>query len=241
MRCIATAVLITAMFFSCSKAEDRSDVAGTPGQKKICALTFDDGPSADAELTALVLDNLKKHDVRATFFLIGKNLNADTKPVVQRMVAEKHQIGNHGWSSDKMTFMSAEQVKDAVNRTNAVIKQYSGVTPKFFRAPHLAANRIMYSAIDLPFVSGVLGYDWRGGGCDTEEKIVEKIMGTVQDGAIILLHDVQPKPHPTPGAVDALIIELKKQGYELVTLSELFKRKGIKPDASSEFMYVYVE
>jgi peptidoglycan/xylan/chitin deacetylase (PgdA/CDA1 family) len=63
----------------------------------------------------------------------------------------------------------------------------------------------------------------------------------MRDGAIVLLHDVQPYPHPTPEALDILIPELLAQGYELVTLSELFARKGVTPDPREEIMWTYVE
>ncbi len=86
----------------------------------------------------------------------------------------------------------------------------------------------MFDAIDMPFVGGVLGYDWAG--CDrTPEKIAENVLKGVRDGAIILLHDVQPEPHPIVEALEIIIPELKKMGYEFVTLSELFRRKGVDP------------
>jgi len=76
----------------------------------------------------------------------------------------------------------------------------------------------------------VIAYDWQGGSGDTPEKVANSVINGVADGAIILLHDVQPLPHPTPEALDSIISTLRNMGYEFVTLSDLFDRKGVDPD-----------
>ena len=222
-------------------ASEKNPDNGNPHPDKLCVLTFDDGPSADPELTLLVLDKLKSYGIKATFFLVGQNINDSTKGVIDRMVADGHEIGNHSWSYDDMAKMGADEIKKSVGDTTRVIQKYAGVTPVFFRPPNLSTSAIMYNNIDLPFASGVVAGDWPGGGGDTIEHIMEKLEDGLKDGVIILLHDVQPKPHPTPEALDTLIPKLKKDGYEFVTLSELFKRKGIVPDSKIEDMYVYIE
>ena len=235
-------LLITTIFASCSKKEiDPLTGDPYPAADKICALTFDDGPSDDPELTARVLDTLEKNNVKATFFLVGQNFNDSTREIVQRTAESGQEIGNHSWTYEGIQNMSAQQVKTYVKKTSAIIAEYTGVKPNFFRAPNLSASNTMYEVIDMPFASGVLGFDWPGGGGDTPEKIIDHVMGAMRDGAIILLHDVQPKPHPTPDAIETLIPKLKREGYEFVTLSELFERKSIKPDSSSGVMYVYAE
>ncbi|MEJ5284887.1 MAG: hypothetical protein WHS77_07525 [Brevinematales bacterium] len=82
----------------------------------------------------------------------------------------------------------------------------------------------------MPFVSGIVGYDWAGVSDRTASKIAQNVISQMQDGVIILLHDVQPLPHPTPEALDIIIPELKRRGYEFVTLSKLFERKGVNPN-----------
>jgi peptidoglycan/xylan/chitin deacetylase (PgdA/CDA1 family) len=205
---------------------------------KLCALTFDDGPNP--EKTPLVLDKLEKYGVVASFFMVGQNFNEDTRPVIDRIVKMKCEINNHSWSYDGMNRMTAEQVRESIQKTNAIIKEYSGQTPKFFRAPNLAASDVMYETVGLPFCSGVLGMDWAGCGTSAEDRANNVLKG-MRDGAIILLHDTQPFPHPTPEALDILIPELKKQGYEFVTVSELFRRKGVTPDPKEQRMWTYVE
>ena len=201
-------------------------VEGYPVPDKLCALTFDDGP--DPKLTTKVLDALERHNVVATFFLVGKLVNERTRSVLERMVKMGCEVGNHSWDYNSLDKMEPERIREYVERTNKVIEEYTGQVPVFFRPPNLAVSRTMFDAIDMPFVGGVLGYDWAG--CDrTPEKIAENVLKGVRDGAIILLHDVQPEPHPIVEALEIIIPELKKMGYEFVTLSELFRRKGIDP------------
>jgi peptidoglycan/xylan/chitin deacetylase (PgdA/CDA1 family) len=209
-----------------------------PKPDKLCALTFDDGP--DLVKTALVLDKLENHDVVATFFVIGQKINNTTKPVLERMDSMGCEIGNHSWGYASMDTMSSEDITESVENTTDAIEQYVGFTSNFFRPPNLAVSNTMYEAIDLPFAEGVLGFDWAGGDGNTAEKIANYVLSGMRDGAIILLHDVQPDPHPTPEALDTLIPTLKNLGYEFVTLSDLFTRKGINPDVEYK-MWKYVE
>ena len=227
------------MIMSCS--EGHVSLTEQNEAKKLCALTFDDGPSPDPDLTTLVLDKLEKHGVRATFFLVGENITDSTAHVVDRMVANGHEIGNHSWSYEDMAGMSEGEIKKSINDTTDAIIEYTGVNPLFFRPPNLSTSTSMFDAIDMPFAGGVVAGDWPGGGGDSVEHIMEKLMPEIRDGAIILLHDVQPEPHPTPEALDTLIPRLKKEGYEFVTLSELFRRKGLKPTGKEEKMWVHAE
>ena len=209
-----------------------------PEPDKLCALTFDDGP--DVAKTALVLDKLESHDIVATFFVVGQRINASTEPVLERVVSMGCEIGNHSYGYSSMDQMDSAQIGESVENTTASIEQYAGVMPKFFRPPNLAVSNTMYEVIYLPFAEGVLGFDWAGGSGDTPEKVANYVLSGMRDGAIILLHDVQPDPHPTPEALDTLIPALKNLGYEFVTLSDLFDRKGVDPDVEYK-MWKYVE
>jgi peptidoglycan/xylan/chitin deacetylase (PgdA/CDA1 family) len=208
-----------------------------PSVPKLTALTFDDGP--DAVKTPKVLDKLQKYNVVATFFLVGQNINEGTKAVLQRQVAMGCELNNHSWSYSDMAGMTAEQVKESFDKTSAAMLKYAGVTPKFFRAPNLSASAVMYATINLPFAEGVLGYDWDQS--TTAASRAKAVLGGMSDGAIILLHDVQPDPHPTPEALDIIIPELQKRGYTFVTLSDLFKRKGVDPASKKNGMWKIVK
>ncbi len=214
------------------------DAVAYPAPDKVCALTFDDGP--DIVKTALVLDKLELHGVVASFFVVGQKINASTADVMKRAVALGCEIHNHSWSYGSLNNQSADQVKKSVDDTTAAIKEYAGVAPAFFRPPNLAVSATMYEAIDFPFASGILGFDWTGGGGNTPQKVADNVLGGIRDGAIILLHDVQSDPHPTPSALDILIPELKKRGYRFVSLTELFKSKNIDPLSRPASMWTTV-
>ncbi|HNX58250.1 MAG TPA: polysaccharide deacetylase family protein [Spirochaetota bacterium] len=215
-----------------------SGLSARPAPEKICALTFDDGP--DARMTPLILDKLAKHSVIATFFVIGQLINDDTEPVIVRAVRTGCEIQNHSWGWDSMSAMPADEIKESVDRTTEAITKYAGKAPSFFRPPNLAVSDTMYETIDLAFAGGVVAHDWKGCNTSAEDRAKE-VLGGVRDGAIILLHDVQPQPHPTPEALDIIIPELKKRGYRFVTISELFKSKGIKPEPHDKKLWTFAE
>lgn len=202
-----------------------------PADAKLVALTFDDGP--DVDLTPRVLDRLQKYQVPATFFLVGLRIDEDTKPVLDRAKALGCEFGNHSWSYSGMDKMDAQAIRESVDKTSAAIQEFTGTTPRFFRAPNLATSPTLHKTVGLPFMSGVVGMDW--GGCNTNaEQRAANVLKGVRDGSIILLHDVQSEPHPTPEALDILIPELQAKGYFFVTLSELFAAKGVTPDPYEE-------
>lgn len=225
-------ILITLSVFSVNSAVQNTT--------KLCALTFDDGP--DTRLTPRILDRLEKYGVPATFFVVGFRINDSTKSVIDRALSLGCEYGNHSWDYNPLDKADPKEIADKIARTNEVIEKYTGKKPLFFRPPNLAVSKTMFDVIDMPFISGVIGFDWAG--CDrTPENIANNVLKGVRDGAIILLHDVQPEPHPTPEALDIIIPELKKQGYEFVTLSELFKRKSVDPKDPKykNKLWVYVE
>ncbi len=211
-------------------------LAGPATTEKLIALTFDDGP--DKTLTPLVLDKLEKYNVPATFMMVGSKIGENTKDVIERVIDLGCEIGNHSWSYADMANMTSEEVKKSVADTTYAIEQYSGTTPLFFRPPNLSTSDTMFDAIDMPFVSGITANDWDQS--TSAEQRANAILNNVRDGSIILLHDVQPLPHPTPEALDLIIPALLKQGYKFVTLNELFERKGVALNPDDKTMYVTV-
>lgn len=205
---------------------------------KLCALTFDDGP--DAIMTTKVLEKIEKYNIVATFFLIGQLVNDKTKPVIDREIKDGSEFGNHSWEWRSMDNLTPDEIKQSINKTSEAIEKYTHETPLYFRPPNLAVSKTMYDTIDLIFIDGITACDWFGCGT-TAQDIVNNVIKEMDDGVIILLHDVQPEPHPTPEALDILIPLLKQQGYEFVTLSELFKRKHIDPYSKKYEMWRYVK
>ncbi len=224
-------------------AEAKETAAPAPKEpaaptEKYCALTFDDGP--DAVKTPLVLEKLEKYGVPATFFYIGQSVGESTKPVIDRALKDGCEIGNHSWGWQSLNMMSQERIRDSVAKTSEIIEKYTGQPPKFFRPPNLAMGPNMVKAIDMPFVSGILGYDWAGCNTTAQDR-ANNVLKEMSDGAIILLHDVQPDPHPTPEALDILIPELQRQGYVFLTLSQLFEKRGVTPLPHDGKLWVFVK
>jgi peptidoglycan/xylan/chitin deacetylase (PgdA/CDA1 family) len=210
-----------------------------PTPDKLVALTFDDGP--DATLTAAVLDKLEQHQVPASFFLIGQNITEAARPVLERAATLGGEFENHSFGFASLTGLTPEEIETSVNDTNAAIEAFTNTSPVFFRPPNLAIDQQMYDLIDLPFAGGIVGGDFPAefGGNPTAEAVTSTVLGQVQDGSIILLHDVQPAldPQPTPTALDTIIPELKRQGYEFVTLRQLFERRGVDPNSQQDAIW----
>lgn len=194
----------------------------TYAQKKLVALSFDDGPNT--ETTVKMLDMLKKHKVKASFFVIGNNINEESAKVMQRAHREGHDIENHSKTHSAMPTLTADSMRSEIEYTSALIEKYVGERPQFFRPPYIALNRTMFDSIDLPFICGDGCNDWEDN--VTADERLEKMLSFSRDGLIFLLHDFVGNDN-TVEAVNRLIPILKKQGYKFVTVRELFKAKKI--------------
>lgn len=203
-------------------------------QKKLIALTFDDGP--DLIQTPRVLEKLKNYNVKATFMMIGQFINDCTAPLIDCIVQGEYEIGNHSWGMVSLDKSAPNEIVKSVNDTTHVIEKYAKTTPHFFRPPNLSISETLLKTLnmaDMIVVGGVVAYDWKS--CNTDANMrAQNVLKGAQDGAIILMHDVQPEPHPTPEALDILIPALLSQNYDFVTLSELFKKKGITLEMAKE-------
>lgn len=191
---------------------------------KVIALTFDDGPAVVT--TSQVLDALEKYNVKASFFLVGNNINEGTQDIVARAFDMGCEINSHSQTHSYMNKMTAEDIKAEMEYTDEKIKDITGITPRFFRPPYIAVNDTMFENIDKPFISGVGCNDWDES--VTAGTIAERVLANAEDGQIVLLHDMQGNDR-TVEALDTIIPGLLEQGYELVTVSELFHAKGIEP------------
>ncbi len=191
---------------------------------KVIALTFDDGPNTTA--TSMILDTLEKYGARASFFLIGDNINDESARSVRRAVELGCEINSHSRTHSYMDKMSADDIIAEMEYTDEKIEAITGVTPRFFRPPYIAVSDTMYEVIDKPFICGLGCDDWDDK--VSAETITESVLAQAEDGAIILLHDAKDN-FRTPEAIETIVPELQKQGYELVTVSELFYAKGVEP------------
>lgn len=197
---------------------------GNNGNQKVVALTFDDGPSST---TDQVLDVLQQYNVKATFFLIGQNVNSNTMATMQRQVNMGCELASHSYTHEDMAYMSANDVRNQIYWTSSAINNTVGVEPKFFRPPYISVSNTMYQNIDVPFIQGTMHNDWESG--TSSSQIVNSVLSSTKDGDIILLHDFQGNSK-TVQALPQIIEGLQNQGYQFVTVSELFQIKGVNPN-----------
>ena len=125
------------------------DLAG----KKVIAFTFDDGPNTKA--TAELLDIAEEYGVKFSFFVIGQNISEESAAVMKRAHDMGCEINSHSFTHSYMDKMSAEDIKDEMQRTSDLIFEHTGELPHFFQPPYIAVNRTMYDSIDLPFICGI--------------------------------------------------------------------------------------
>jgi peptidoglycan/xylan/chitin deacetylase (PgdA/CDA1 family) len=185
--------------------------------KPVVALTFDDGPTA--ALTPKLLDILKANQVKATLFVIGKSA-AQHPELLQRAVAEGHEIGNHTWSHANLTKVGLPEARAEIQNATDAISKATGKSPVVMRPPFLAINdevaQMIRGEFGMKIIStNVDSLDWRDRNADkAREIVVEK----TAPGAIILCHESQPT---TIDALPEILKELKAKGYRFVTVSEL--------------------
>lgn len=203
------------------KYADSFKVSGSAAEKKI-ALTFDDGP--DDKYTAQVLDMLKKHQVKATFFVLGSRARQHPD-LIARMVHEGHVIGNHTYSHANLPKLAVPNFEQQIESTQTVLKEMIGYEPKLFRPPYGAVNEEQARwAADHRFLIvnwNVDSLDWKGLSSD---KVENNIVSATKAGSIILQHCGGGPGEDLSGTVEALpgiIRKLKNQGYQFVTVPEL--------------------
>ena len=197
-------------------------VSGDPHTPAVC-LTFDDGPG---EATPLILDALKRTGVRATFFLLGENV--ERMPELARRIAEEgHEIGNHTFSHPYFCWKMPGRILWEIRRAQEVIAAATGCHPTLFRPPYgvrwFGLSSILKSNRLTAVMWSVSSVDWRF----TARRIVERVTRKACAGSIILLHDGVPKKEggdrsATAEALEEIIQTLSKR-YRFVTASEMIR------------------
>lgn len=192
--------------------EEQTRVANLEG-KMLVALTFDDGPWGST--TEQILNTLKEKNVRATFFMMGMQVDANPE-LAKRAAAEGHEIENHTWDHKNLTTLGVAEVQDEVNRTTQKIKEVTGVDIKYVRPPYGIFNQETADAVEQRLVTwSVDPRDWEN---MDAEMTYGGVMAGVHDGAVILMHDMYQS---TADALPGIIDELRIAGYEFVTVDEL--------------------
>jgi peptidoglycan/xylan/chitin deacetylase (PgdA/CDA1 family) len=198
-----------------------------PPSKKL-ALTYDDGPNDP--YTRHLMEVLAKHEVRATFFCIGRY--AQQKPqIVRDLVEAGHVIGNHTYTHPNLAWQSQTQVRIQLSTCQNVLSDVIGSTPNLFRPPYGGRRpSVLRIARELnlePIMWSITCYDWNA---TSPEQIEGHVKRQLRGGDVILLHDGRhteigvDRAH-TVAATDRLITKYKAEGYEFVTIPEMMDRR----------------
>lgn len=187
---------------------------------KYVAITFDDGPS---NYTPRILSILKKKGAKATFFTLGSQVKSHSS-TARRIVNEGNQIALHSYNHRDFTKLSAAKIRADVNRTRAIVKRTTGVDSNYFRPPYGAQNRKVTKTLKAMHMRKILWdkdtRDWARPGAS---KIIARATKKVKNGDIILMHDGGGNRNQTVRALPTVIDRLHAQGFELVTVQELYK------------------
>lgn len=224
---VVVALAISALFGALQLSNARTFqvlgdlVARVDTDRAVVALTFDDGPTTD--YTQPVLDILTAHDIRATFFLTGRE-TAENPQLAKAIADEGHEIGNHSWSHNRMIFVSPGTVREEIENTDAAIRATGYQGELHFRPPYgkklvilpwyLAQNERTTIMWDVePEADPVAAAD--------PQAMADHVIANATNGSIIIMHVMYESRGTSRQALPALIAGLKARGFEFVTVSEL--------------------
>jgi peptidoglycan-N-acetylglucosamine deacetylase len=222
----AVAALVSAGYQSISPTGQwfgRAFCRGQRGSKQI-ALTFDDGPNDPH--TFHLLDVLSRHDVHATFFLIGRYVHQ--RPDIAAEIAKRgHVIGNHTFTHPLLTFQSSASIRTEITQCRDAIHDAVGEHSNLFRPPWGARRPAVFRVVRQvglnPVMWNITGYDWNA---PSAEFIEQKVGPKIHGGDVILLHDgghaaFGTDRSATVTAVDRLLTRYTAEGYEFATIPKM--------------------
>ena len=238
MQKILTLILV---FLVCvSSAQGRRSLSAIPkATKGYIALTYDDGPNT--EFSRQAMEKLNQFGAKATFYVNGNKINANTIPILRDMIASGHDVCNHSWNHatfdashpdapERIT--DAATARDNLQRTSQAIFDATGYWPFSFRAPFLEWGNVLTGLdreLNMAFVHRDFETnDWQPS--TTAQSLAAHIMGglNVVDGAIVLMHDTK---QATVDAIPLFVPQMQAQGWVFVTVRELFMIKEATPIA----------
>lgn len=195
---------------------------------KLVAFTFDDGPS---KYTLDIINILEEYNASATFFEVGYNIKAH--PEITKEVFDRgFEVANHTTDHSKLTKLTEAKYLSKINDNNALFKELTGKDMPYLRPPYGSYNDKIKANAGVPIVTWSLDTrDWES---RNKDKVIEMVMNNIKEGDIILFHDLYES---TRDAVKELMPLLKEQGYQAVSVGELFKSKGITLEAGTSYRY----
>jgi peptidoglycan-N-acetylglucosamine deacetylase len=204
-------------------------VSGTRTEEKVVALTFDDGP---LEWTRPILDVLERHGASATFFVIGRWVDA-TPDIAKDVTDRGHEIGNHTYNHPNLTMCDDQRIREELKRTNDAIGRACDLLPTQMRAPGGATDGRVTDAVRSVGFRDLIHWDvdpedWRRNVRSASE-IADTVCGRVTAGDVVLLHDgLDPElaaaglsAQPTVDALASILARLSGEGFRFLAVSEL--------------------
>lgn len=192
-------------------------VHGNPSLKEI-AITFDDGPYG--ETTSQILETLAENDVQATFFLVGRHI--DAKPELVRQILDAgHEVGNHSYSHPRLTMITHDEAREELKKCEESFFRATGAHMNLMRPPGMQFDDgILRLAQDMGYTT--IHWNALAGDYVPVEPgmVVKRVLWQVQPGSVILLHDSPD----TAKALPELISRLKADGYRFVTVTQMLSR-----------------
>lgn len=188
-------------------------------KKPMVALTFDDGPHP--KYTLKILDALEKYKGRATFFVLGSRAEK-YKNVIKSIDKNGNQIGNHTYDHKELTKLKSSQIINEITKTSDILNGIIGSRPDTVRPTYGSINNSVKLNAGAPLI--LWSIDTRDWKTRNKQMIINEVKGKVKDGDIVLMHDIYST---TADAAEVVIKDLSSKGYQLVTVNELYKARGI--------------
>lgn len=196
--------------------------------KKMIALTFDDGPNYN---TSKIIDVLNKYDIKATFFVLG-NRAINNKDILKKMADSGMEIGNHTYNHLLLTKYDENKIRSEIEDTSEVIYNATKKRPKLLRPSYGSVNNKIKKVANMPIIIWDIDtLDWK---YHNSKRITSRVVNKVRDGDIILMHDIYSA---SLNALSNIIPILQDNGYEFVTIDELFYYKGISLENGKVYGY----
>ena len=200
-------------------ATDKIIYKSVSASDKVVALSFDDGPHKTQ--TDAVLDVLKKHNIKATFFVIGKNARENPE-VLRRIADEGHEIGHHTYSHSLKKKVSEKVIEEEITKNEETILELCELQTRLLRPPGgRVDSNLLKIAERLDYKIILWDVDTRDWAHTPTDRIVDNVLKNTQNGSIILFHDYVFGNSDTAIALDTVITELTKKGFNFVTVGEL--------------------
>ncbi|ATW25139.1 polysaccharide deacetylase family protein [Candidatus Formimonas warabiya] len=236
---LMTVGFVGGAFAHISRERGKHDFSGivwavdTP--EKVISLTFDDGP--DPEYTPMILDILEKNGIKGTFFTVGKQV--EDFPEIAKMIVEKgNEIANHTYTHPRLNRLRMDQLNVELEKAHQAIVAQTHVAPTLFRPPGGFYNEAI---VDLAKKKGykVILWSWTQ---DTKDwanpgtnNIIKKVLKNAENGDIVIFHDCGGNRMQTIKALQPVIDGLKKDGFKMITVSELLKKGETKEVLNKSF------